>query len=282
MKKRRVKKSVIRIFGSILLYVGYILIIMPFLFDQYSRIGQTTQIKTYDNLIDNLDDEIIQKQFALSSDYNAKLSKKYVNEMYRYSSTTDYDEEYLQLPLNDNEQICTIIIPKINVNLPVGHGTQDDLLQVMAGHLYGTSLPVGGPSTHAVIAAHSGLRSSELFSRLDELVIGDEIDILVLNELHSYKVKEINVVLPDECDQYMQIIPDEDLITLYTCTPYGINTHRLLVQAERVEDKVIEQDKSLSIFSDDFKPKIIISSLIIFPMICLVGFNLYVRKGAKK
>ena len=282
MKKRRVKKSVIRIFGSILLYVGYILIIMPFLFDQYSRIGQTTQIKTYDNLIDNLDDEIIQKQFALSSDYNAKLSKKYVNEMYRYSSTTDYDEEYLQLPLNDNEQICTIIIPKINVNLPVGHGTQDDLLQVMAGHLYGTSLPVGGPSTHAVIAAHSGLRSSELFSRLDELVIGDEIDILVLNELHSYKVKEINVVLPDECDQYMQIIPDEDLITLYTCTPYGINTHRLLVQAERVEDKVIEQDKSLSIFSDDFKPKIIISSMIIFPMICLVGFNLYVRKGAKK
>ena len=282
MKKRRVKKSVIRIFGSILLYVGYILIIMPFIFDQYSRIGQTAQIRTYDNLIDNLDDEIIQRQFALSSDYNAKLSEKYADEMYRYSSTTNYDEEYLQLPLNDNEQICTIIIPKINVNLPVGHGTQDDLLQVMAGHLYGTSLPVGGPSTHAVIAAHSGLRSSELFSRLDELVIGDEIDILVLNELHSYKVKEINVVLPDECDQYMQIIPDEDLITLYTCTPYGINTHRLLVQAERVEDKVIEQDKSLSIFSDDFKPKIIISSLIIFPMICLVGFNLYVRKGAKK
>lgn len=282
MKKRRVKKSVIRIFGSILLYVGYILIIMPFIFDQYSRIGQTAQIRTYDNLIDNLDDEIIQRQFALSSDYNAKLSEKYADEMYRYSSTTNYDEEYLQLPLNDNEQICTIIIPKINVNLPVGHGTQDDLLQVMAGHLFGTSLPIGGPSTHAVIAAHSGLRNSELFSRLDELVIGDEIDILVLNELHSYKVKEINVVLPDECDQYMQIIPDEDLITLYTCTPYGINTHRLLVQAERVEDKVIEQDKSLSIFSDDFKPKIIISSLIIFPMICLVGFNLYVRKGAKK
>lgn len=282
MKKRRIKKSVIRIFGSSLLYVGYILIIMPFIFDQYSRIGQTAQIKTYDNLIDNLDDEIIQKQFALSSDYNAKLSKKYVNEMYRYSSTTDYDEEYLHLPLADNKQICTIIIPKINVNLPVGHGTQDDLLQVMAGHLYGTSLPVGGPGTHAVIAAHSGLRSSELFSRLDELVIGDEIDILVLNELHSYKVKEINVVLPDECDQYMQIIPDEDLITLYTCTPYGINSHRLLVQAKRVEDKVIEQNKSLSLFSDDFKPKIIISSLIIFPMICLVGFNLYVRKGAKK
>lgn len=282
MKKSRVKKSVIRIFGSILLYVGYILIIMPFIFDQYSRIGQTAQIKTYDNLIDNLDDEIIQKQFALSSDYNAKLSKKYVNEMYRYSSTTDYDEEYLHLPLADNKQICTIIIPKINVNLPVGHGTQDDLLQVMAGHLYGTSLPVGGPGTHAVIAAHSGLRSSELFSRLDELVIGDEIDILVLNELHSYKVKEINVVLPDECDQYMQIIPDEDLITLYTCTPYGINSHRLLVQAKRVEDKVIEQNKSLSLFSDDFKPKIIISSLIIFPMICLVGFNLYVKKGAKK
>lgn len=282
MKKRRVKKSVIRIFGSILLYVGYILIIMPFIFDQYSRIGQTAQIRTYDNLIENMDREKIEEQFALSSEYNAKIAEKYKSEMYRYSSTTNYDEEYLQLPLNDNEQICTIIIPKINVNLPVGHGTQDDLLQVMAGHLFGTSLPIGGPSTHAVIAAHSGLRNSELFSRLDELVIGDEIDILVLNELHSYKVKEINVVLPDECDQYMQIIPDEDLITLYTCTPYGINTHRLLVQAERVEDKVIEQDKSLSIFSDDFKPKIIISSLIIFPMICLVGFNLYVRKGAKK
>ena len=276
MKKRRVKKSVIRIFGSILLYIGYILIIMPFIFDQYSRIGQTAQIKTYDNLIENMDDDIIQNQFILSRNYNAKLSEKYANEMYRYSSTTDYDEEYLQLPLADNKQICTLIIPKINVNLPVGHGTQDDLLQVMAGHLYGTSLPVGGPSTHGVIAAHSGLRSSELFSRLDELVIGDEIDILVLNELHTYKVKEIRVVLPDECDQYMQIIPNEDLITLY-----GINTHRLLVQAERVEDKIVEQDNSFFVFSDDSIPKIIISSLIILPIICLIVFNLCIKKGAK-
>ena len=282
MKRRRVKKSVIRILGSILLYIGYILIIMPFIFDQYSRIGQTTQIKTYDNLIAEMDDEVVRNQFALSNEYNAKLAKKFANEMYRYSSTTDYDEEYLQLPLKDNEQICTIIIPKINVNLPVGHGTQDDLLQVMAGHLYGTSLPVGGPSTHGVIAAHSGLRSSELFSRLDELVIGDEFDILVLNELHTYKVKEIRTLLPDECDQYMQIISNKDLITLYTCTPYGINTHRLLVQAERVEDKIVEQDNSFSLLSDDIKPKIIISSLIILPIICLVGFNLYMRKGARK
>lgn len=277
--KRRLKKSVIRIIGSVLLYAGYMLIATPFIVDQYSRIGQTATINAYNESVSNLTQQQIADQLEQCIIYNENLTEKYKNELYHYSSKTDYDDQYLKLPVEENEQICTLIIPKINVNLPVGHGTSDELLQTMAGHLYGTSLPVGGNSTHAVIAAHSGLRTSELFSRLDELEIGDEINVRILGEQHTYKVSQINVVLPDECDQYLQIVPNKDLITLYTCTPYGINTHRLLVQAERTEDHESKVGRnSLSIIVENVQPIILIGTSIIMPIVILIIVNIYMKK----
>lgn len=280
--KRRLKKSVIRIIGSVLLYAGYMLIATPFIVDQYSRIGQTATINAYNESVSNLTQQQIADQLEQCITYNENLTEKYKNELYHYSSKTDYDDQYLKLPVEENKQICTLIIPKINVNLPVGHGTSDELLQTMAGHLYGTSLPVGGNSTHAVIAAHSGLRTSELFSRLDELEIGDEINVRILGEQHTYKVNQIKIVLPDECDQYLQIVPDKDLITLYTCTPYGINTHRLLVQAERTDDLIIDHTKSLmSIKNEEAKPLLIIAGITVLPVIILIITNMYIMKGEK-
>lgn len=280
--KRRLKKSVIRIIGSVLLYAGYMLIATPFIVDQYSRIGQTATINAYNKSVSNLTQQQIADQLEQCITYNENLTEKYKNELYHYSSKTDYDDQYLKLPVEENEQICTLIIPKINVNLPVGHGTSDELLQTMAGHLYGTSLPVGGNSTHAVIAAHSGLRTSELFSRLDELEIGDEINVRILGEQYTYKVNQIKIVLPDECDQYLQIVPDKDLITLYTCTPYGINTHRLLVQAERTDDLIINHTNSLmSIKNEGAKPLLIIAGITVLPVIILIITNMYIMKGGK-
>ena len=129
--------------------------------------------------------------------------------------------------------MCYVDIPKINVYLPVQHGTDADTLENSVGHVVGTSLPVGGSSTHAVLSAHSGLASSKLFSDIDQLEVGDVFYIHVLGEALAYKVDAINTVLPTDTS-LLQIADGKDLVTLVTCTPFGVNTHRLLVRGYRV------------------------------------------------
>ena len=129
--------------------------------------------------------------------------------------------------------MCYIDIPKINVYLPVQHGTDADTLERAVGHVVGTSLPVGGSSTHAVLSAHSGMASSKLFSDIDQLAVGDMFYIHVLGEVLAYKVDAIHTVLPTDTS-LLQIADGKDLVTLVTCTPFGVNTHRLLVRGHRV------------------------------------------------
>ena len=129
--------------------------------------------------------------------------------------------------------MCYIDIPKINVYLPVQHGTDADTLERAVGHVVGTSLPIGGSSTHAVLSAHSGLASSKLFSDIDQLAVGDTFYIHVLGEVLAYKVDTINTVLPTDTS-LLQIEDGKDQVTLVTCTPFGVNTHRLLVRGHRV------------------------------------------------
>lgn len=129
--------------------------------------------------------------------------------------------------------MCYVDIPKINVYLPVQHGTDADTLENSVGHVVGTSLPVGGSSTHAVLSAHSGMASSKLFSDIDQLAVGDMFYIHVLGEVLAYKVDAIHTVLPTDTS-LLQIADGKDLVTLVTCTPFGINTHRLLVRGHRI------------------------------------------------
>ena len=129
--------------------------------------------------------------------------------------------------------MCYVDIPKINVYLPVQHGTDADTLENSVGHVVGTSLPVGGSSTHAVLSAHSGMASSKLFSDIDRLAVGDMFYIHVLGEVLAYKVDAIHTVLPTDTS-LLQITDGKDLVTLVTCTPFGINTHRLLVRGHRI------------------------------------------------
>ena len=165
--------------------------------------------------------------------YNARLAAA-INGSDQSAAAPAADNGYFKL-LNINDDVMAYIsIPLCDINLPIRHGCDEEVLQQSAGHLPGSSLPIGGESTHAVITAHRGLPSAKLFTNLDALKLGDQFYIHVLDEILAYEVDQIKVVLPDDTRD-LRIIEGEDYVTLVTCTPYGINTHRLLVRGKRTE-----------------------------------------------
>ena len=183
---------------------------------------------TYTAAIEDTDDAVLTAQRGTAEQYNAMLSGAAITEGGASAPPLPYAEQ-----LTVGGAMCYIDIPKINVYLPVQHGTGADTLECAVGHVVGTSLPVGGSSTHAVLSAHSGLASSKLFSDIDQLAVGDMFYIHVLGEVLAYKVDTIHTVLPTDTS-LLQIEDNKDLVTLVTCTPFGVNTHRLLVRGHRV------------------------------------------------
>lgn len=183
---------------------------------------------TYTEAIADTDDAELTAQREAAERYNAMLSGAAITEGGASAPPLPYAEQ-----LTVGGVICYIDIPKINVYLPVQHGTDADTLERAVGHVVGTSLPVGGSSTHAVLSAHSGLASSKLFSDIDQLAADDMFYIHVLGEALAYKVDAINTVLPTDTS-LLQIEDGKDYVTLVTCTPFGVNTHRLLVRGQRV------------------------------------------------
>lgn len=182
----------------------------------------------YTAAVADTDDAELTAQRQAAEQYNAMLSGATITEGGASAPPLAYAQQ-----LTVGGVMAYVDIPKINVCLPVQHGTDADTLERAVGHVVGTSLPVGGSSTHAVLSAHSGLASSKLFSDIDQLTVGDTFYIHVLDEVLAYKVDAINTVLPT--DTYLLQIEDgKDLVTLVTCTPFGVNTHRLLVRGHRV------------------------------------------------
>ena len=182
----------------------------------------------YTAAIADTDAAELEQQRQAAERYNTMLSGAAITEGGASAPPLPYAEQ-----LTVGGVICYIDIPKINVYLPVQHGTDADTLEKSVGHVVGTSLPVGGSSTHAVLSAHSGMASSKLFSDIDQLAVGDTFYIHVLGEVLAYKVDTIHTVLPTDTS-LLQIEDGKDLVTLVTCTPFGINTHRLLVRGHRV------------------------------------------------
>lgn len=182
----------------------------------------------YTAAIEDTDKTELTAQRQAAEQYNAMLSGATITEGGASAPPLPYAEQ-----LTVGGVICYIDIPKINVYLPVQHGTGAETLEKSVGHVVGTSLPVGGSSTHAVLSAHSGLASSKLFSDIDQLAVGDVFYIHVLGDTLAYKVDAINTVLPTDTS-LLQIADGKDLVTLVTCTPFGVNTHRLLVRGYRV------------------------------------------------
>lgn len=172
----------------------------------------------------NLKDTDIDRQRAQAEDYNARLR----------NSEEISEEEYTSILNIANGMMGYIQIPKINVNLPIGHGVSEELLSKAIGHLPSTAFPIGGKGNHAVLTGHTGLPSAELFTDLTELQVGDLFHILILGENLTYRIDQIKTVLPDEAEA-LAAVSDKDYCTLVTCTPYGVNSHRLLVRGEREE-----------------------------------------------
>lgn len=184
---------------------------------------------TYTAVIADTDDAELTAQREAAEQYNAMLSgAATISEGGAFAPPLPYAEQ-----LTVGGVMCYIDIPKINVYLPVQHGTGADTLESAVGHVIGTSLPVGGSNTHAVLSAHSGMASSKLFSDIDQLAVGDTFYIHVLGEVLAYKVDAIHTVLPTDT-RLLRIEEGKDYVTLVTCTPFGINTHRLLVRGHRI------------------------------------------------
>lgn len=208
--------------------VAFGLLLYPLMGELLSEKYHSDVETTYTEAIADTDDAELTAQREAAEQYNAMLSGAAIAEGGASAPPLAYAQQ-----LTVGGAMCYIDIPKINVYLPVQHGTGADTLECAVGHVVGTSLPVGGSSTHAVLSAHSGMASSKLFSDIDQLAEGDTFYIHVLGEVLAYKVDTINTVLPTDTS-LLQIEDGKDQVTLVTCTPFGVNTHRLLVRGHRV------------------------------------------------
>lgn len=228
-KKQRTSKSTI-VLGLVFL-VGLGLLLYPSLSNYWNSFHATRVITDYNQTISEMSEEDFDAYWAAARAYNAEL----VGQSNRYT-LSDKDEARYNSLLNitGDGMMGYIEIPSIRVNLPIYHGVSDSTLQSSAGHLPGSSLPAGGAGTHCVLSGHRGLPSAKLFTNLDRLQEGDTFMLTVLDDTLTYEVDQIRIVLPDELYD-LEIDPAEDYCTLVTCTPYGINTHRLLVRGHRVE-----------------------------------------------
>lgn len=213
-----------------ILLVGLGLLVYPSFSNYWNKFHQSRAIMQYNETASKLDTEKTQAILDAASAYNQRLAQTGIN----WNLTADQESEYNSLLNADGSGIMGYInIPKIDVELPIYHGTDDAVLQTSIGHLSGTSLPVGGEGTHCVLSGHRGLPSARLFTDLDQLKEGDTFTMTVLTETLTYQVDQIRIVEPTDLSD-LQIIPGQDLCTLVTCTPYGINTHRLLVRGHRI------------------------------------------------
>lgn len=216
----------IMVLPVLIILAGYYILASPFILTTYNATQQIASIGTYES-------ESARKEQALAAAraYNQKIYEKQKIASFVYEKDVT-DEEYESL-LSDYNEMCSLYIPSINLYIPVTHGTKEEDLKHNLGHFYGTSLPVGGENTLCAIAGHSALSGITLFDNLTDVVKGDDVYVKVYGETLKYSVTDISIVLPEDAYQYMQIEDGQDELMLYTCTPYAINTHRLLVRCER-------------------------------------------------
>ena len=225
MKKDRSTIALIVVF-----FVGLSVLLYPTVSNLVNQRNQTRAVAGYREIAANMTETDYDAYFATADDYNRRLAEE-ESPLEDSDQTEDYER---MLDISGTGIMGYITIDKIGVQLPIYHGVSDQVLAIAAGHLQGSSLPVGGESTHAVISAHRGLPSAKLFTNLDQLQEGDTFTVTVLNRVLNYEVDQISIVLPENTEN-LAITKGQDYCTLLTCTPYGINTHRLLVRGHRID-----------------------------------------------
>ena len=257
------KKNKSTIILILVFFVGLSVMLYPTISDYVNQRNQSRAVANYAQDVDNMTDADYSAYFDAADAFNAQVAAN-ENALYRPDQLTGYNET---LDITGTGIMGYITISKIGVALPIYHGTSDSVLQIAAGHLEGTSLPVGGESTHAVISAHRGLPSAKLFTNLDRLEVGDTFTITILDRVLTYEVDNISIVLPTETDN-LKVVDGKDYVTLMTCTPYGINTHRLLVRGRRITtpDKL----KHIRVTADAVKIEPIITAPIMALPLLLV------------
>ena len=218
----------------IILFIGLSLLLYPTISNYWNSLHQSKAIADYIDKVAQISTDEYDSILSSAQNYNQSISRLTVSEL-----TDAQRKDYMtQLNLNKNGMMGYIEIPKINCTLPIYHTTESSVLQVAVGHVEGSSLPVGGEGSHCVLSGHRGLTSAKLFTNLDQLVIGDVFILSVLDEKMTYEVDDISVVDPEDINK-LTFEDGKDLCTLVTCTPYGVNSHRLLVRGHRIENGTV-------------------------------------------
>lgn len=250
-------------------FIGLLVFFYPTLSNYYNEKNQSRTIYNYENILKNTNQIDFGKVKNDTIEYNKKLSKL-KEPLLTYDTLKNYKK---LLNINNDGMMGYLTIDKIKVELPIYHTVSETVLNSSVGHLEGTSLPIGGKGTHSVLSAHRGLPSAKLFTELDKLEIGDTFKITILDETHVYKVDKISIVKPNDRNE-LKIDKDNDYITLLTCTPYGINTHRLLVRGERIQGDI----KKDYITTEGFKVnRLIVMPIIALPIIALLLIVLLIK-----
>ena len=251
--------------------IGVCILLYPSISNYWNSKVQSHAIVDYESVLENLTAEDYEKLFRQAQEYNDALYATGDPLLY-YERVSGYFDT---LRITNANMIGYLKIDRIGVELPVYHGTSEQVLNNGVGHLQGSSLPVGGESTHCVLSAHRGLPSSKLFTDLDRLEIGDTFQITVLNEILTYQVNQIKVITPSEMGD-LRIEEGKDYCTLFTCTPYGINTHRLLVRGERIETIVEKPPLYVSNEAFQIEP-LIVTPAVAAPMLLVFLIHLMVK-----
>ena len=257
--------------------VGLSLLLYPSVSDYWNSFHQSRAIAAYAEQVANIDNDIYAQLWEKARAYNQTL----VGKQNRFQITEEEQETYESLlNVGGNGIIGYIEIAKIGCSLPIYHGTDEGVLQIAIGHIEGTSLPTGGESTHCVVSGHRGLPSAKLFTDLDKLIAGDTFVLRVMDETLTYEVDQILIVEPHELDA-LQIEEGKDYCTLVTCTPYGINTHRLLVRGHRVANA--EEAVQIRVTADAIQIEpVLVAPLVAAPMLLILLVVLLVSTRKRK
>lgn len=269
------KKNLSSIILVLIFIIGLSLLLYPSFSDYWNSFHQSRAIASYAQTVTTIDDDQYEKMWAQAQEYNTTLAKKQNRWVL---SEEEYEEYEGLLNIGGTGIIGYIEIPNIKVSLPIYHGVDEAVLQIAVGHIEGSSLPVGGEGTHCVISGHRGLPSAKLFTNLDEMEEGDLFMMRVLDETLTYEVDQIRIVEPEDLSA-LEIEEGKDLCTLVTCTPYGINSHRLLVRGHRVEN--MESANSIRVTADAMQiDPVMVAPVIAAPilLILLIWLLVHYRK----
>ena len=267
---RLIRKHFTTILLVLILLTGMSLLLYPTVSDYWNSFHQSQAIASYVEAVAEIDNTDYEKMWQEAVAYNEKLK----DNSGRWTPTDEELEEYERLlNVSDTGIMGYIEIPKIKVSLPIYHGTDEAILQIAIGHIPGSSLPVGGKGTHCVVSGHRGLPSAKLFTDLDQLEEGDLFMMRILDETLTYEVDQVRIVEPEELSD-LEIDEDKDLCTLVTCTPYGINSHRLLVRGHRVEN-LKEDTIRVTADAQQIDP-VMVAPAVAVPLILLLGIGAWI------